>query len=396
MTQQQTDAPPIVFSDTTLRDGEQMPGVALTAEQKVRIAVALAEAGIFSIEAGFPASGPGEVESVRAVAQALPKTMVTALCRAVERDIDAACTAFEGIDRRRCGVSLFIATSTVHREQKLRLSESELIDRVRASVGYARERFGVVAFGAEDASRTEMPYLVEVCRAALQAGATTIGYTDTVGVLAPDQVIENLKTLWTELPELAKAYLAVHFHNDLGMAVANSLAGVRAGAAIVQCTVGGLGERAGNAALEEVALAAHLQRERLGRSVPIKLNELVPLVRLVSEEAGVPLSPTKPVAGANIFATEAGIHQDGLLKNPTTYLPYAPELVGAGSVRLVLGKHSGRAAFFARAKELGAELTNEQAEALMAKVKRMSESRGWQDTEENLRALLKNIDEVNA
>lgn len=380
--------PPVIFGDTTLRDGEQMPGVALRLEQKVTIAKALVASGVFSIEAGFPAVGPAEVAAVRAVAEAVPATMVTALCRTVRRDIDAAAEAFDGIHRKRCGVNLFIATSPVHRRSKLKKNESEVLQAIVDAVAYAKEHFHVVTFGAEDASRTEFPFLCKVFEEALAAGATTIGYPDTLGILLPDQTREIIQRLRQQVAGLDKAYLGVHFHNDLGMAVANTVAAVQAGAAIVQCTVGGLGERAGNAALEAVAVALHLHKDYIHRTVPIRLETLAELTALVARETGVPIACNTPVVGGNVFATEAGIHQDGLLKDPDTYLPYRPELVGVDGIRLVLGKHSGRAAFEERLRRLGLSPSEEQVDAVTAAVKASDD---WTDSEAALRAVARSV-----
>ena len=343
----------VLFSDTTLRDGEQMPGATLEPGEKLEIARALAAAGVHSLDAGFPASSVADVEAIKLIARDVPGVVVTALCRTLAGDLDAAEGALRGRSRVKSGVSLFCGTSPLHREHKLRKSQDEVLTIVREAVRDAADRFAIVSFAAEDASRTEPDFLVECYRVALAAGATTLGVPDTVGVCTPEAAAGLVRLLAENLPGLKHALLAVHFHNDLGLAVANTLAAVAAGADVVQCTVGGIGERAGNASLEEVALALHLCRGQYGRTHGVDLSKLAPLCELVSARTGVPLSPMKPVAGANVWATEAGIHQDGLLKHPDTYLPYRPELVGGPPVHLVLGRHSGKAAVAGRLRDLG-------------------------------------------
>ena len=343
----------VLFSDTTLRDGEQMPGATLEPGEKLEVARALADAGVHSLDAGFPASSEADVEAIRLIARDVPGVVVTALCRTLAGDLDAAEAALEGRSRAKSGVSLFCGTSPLHREHKLRKTQDGVLGIIREAVRDAADRFAIVSFAAEDASRTEPDYLVECYRVALEAGATTLGVPDTVGVCTPESAAGLVRLLADNLPGLKDALLAVHFHNDLGLAVANTLAAVAAGADVVQCTVGGIGERAGNASLEEVALALHLCRDQYGRTHGVRLDRLAPLCGLVSARTGVPLSPMKPVAGANVWATEAGIHQDGLLKHPDTYLPYRPELVGGPPVHLVLGRHSGGAAAAGRLRELG-------------------------------------------
>ena len=350
----------VLFSDTTLRDGEQMPGATLEPEDKLRIALALEAAGVHSLDAGFPASSTADIEAIRMMIGVVTRPVLTALCRTVSGDIDAAEEALEGNPRRKRGVSLFCGTSPLHRKHKLKKDQAEVLGLITDAVAYASGKFDIVAFSPEDASRTEREYLAEVYREAIDAGATTIGFPDTVGVMTPEKVTETIRYLQDNVPNIDRALLAVHFHNDLGLAVANTLAGIAEGANVVQCTVNGIGERAGNASLEEVAMALSLNPEQYGVTARIDTTKLVPLCHLVAELTGIPLSPMKPVAGENIFATEAGIHQDGLLKNPDTYLPYRPEKVGAEGIRLVLGRHSGRRAVAHRLHELGIELSDQQ------------------------------------
>jgi 2-isopropylmalate synthase len=285
--------------------------------------------------------------------------VLTCLCRTVRADVDAAERALDGNPNHKRGVSLFCGTSPLHREHKLHKSKEQILDIIADTVSYAAERFSIVAFSPEDASRTESDYLCECYRRAIDCGATTIGFPDTVGVLTPEKAREFIRRIQDGVPNIDKALLAVHFHNDLGLAVANTLACIAEGANVVQCTVNGIGERAGNASLEEVAMALTLHQDQYGRTAKIDTTKLVPLCRLVSELTGIPLSPMKPVGGANIFATEAGIHQDGLLKNPDTYLPFRPEAVGAEGIRLVLGRHSGKSAVTHQLHRLGIEPTDE-------------------------------------
>jgi 2-isopropylmalate synthase len=380
----QRPLPELIISDTTLRDGEQMPHAALTPEEKLEIAHALAKAGVRSIDAGFPATSDEEIEAVHRIAASVRGPVIMALCRALESDIDAALRAFEGTQLFRCAAGIFLATSPVHREKKLNKTRQQILDLTRSSITYARRRFRLVTFSAEDASRTEPDFLAEVYGAAIEAGANVIAYPDTVGILTPEKARDAVTHLLTKVPGIEKARLAVHFHNDLGMATANTLAAVQAGAHIVQCTVNGIGERAGNAPLEEVALALTLNPEQYGRSINIRTSELTALSRLVAEKTGIPVAPHKAVVGSNIFATEAGIHQDGLLKDFETYLPFAPELIGQQGIRLVLGRHCGRAAIRARYAELGVTLSDGELAAATSILRRLAKS-DWQDPDAALR-----------
>jgi 2-isopropylmalate synthase len=343
----------ILLSDTTLRDGEQMTGASLRPEQKVRVARALADAGINSIEAGFPACGASEVEAIRAIVSEVRGPVIMALCRALSSDIDQAREALEGANPFRCAVNIFLATSPLHREVKLRKSKQEILAMIASAIEYARKSFRFVSFSPEDASRTEVDFLCEVYSAAIGAGANSVSFPDTVGILTPEKTRTFLRRIQDGTPALAKVPLAAHFHDDLGLATANTLAAIEEGARIVQCTVNGLGERAGNASLEEVALTLSLHPDQYKCKHSVKLDRLLQLSRLVSEETGIPVSPNKSVVGSNAFTTEAGIHQDGLLKDPGTYLPFPPELVGAAGHSIVIGKHSGRAAIGLRLKEMG-------------------------------------------
>lgn len=366
------------FSDTTLRDGEQMPGAALTCEQKVKIALALQDAGVSSIDAGFPASGADEVEAVRAVAAALPEMNVSALCRTLRSDIDQAWEALSDARPDKRSVSLFVGASPVHRTSKLHKTVPELIEMARSCIGYARQFFAGVAFSPEDASRTEIDVLCEIYREAIDAGARVIGFPDTVGALRPAQVRAMIREIQDHVPNFGKAMIAVHFHNDLGLATANTLAAIEEGVNIVQGTVNGIGERAGNASLEEFAMLLEMHGAELGVQSRLVLSRVSELSRLVAEETGIAVAVNKAVVGSNIFSTSAGIHQDGLLKDPATYLPFSPESVGGPPVRLLLGKHSGRAAFKLRLSELGFDLEEDELSEVVNRAKSAAK-REWND-----------------
>lgn len=361
----------ILFSDTTLRDGEQMPGATLDPEDKVRIALALEKTGVHSLDAGFPASSAADIEAIQMMVKAVKGPVLTALCRTVTGDIDAADEALAGAALNKRGVSLFCGTSPLHREHKLRKSKSEIIKLVTDTVQYAADKFLVVAFSPEDASRTEPDFLCEVYKEAIAAGATTVGFPDTVGVMSPDKVRDTIHHIQDNVPNIEKALLAVHFHNDLGLAVANTLAGVKAGANVVQCTVNGIGERAGNASLEEVVMALTINADEFHRKMAIDTSQLVPLCNLVAELTGIGMPKHKPVCGENIFATEAGIHQDGLLKNPDTYLPFRPEVVGADGIRLVIGRHSGKRAVLHELERHGVSFPEDLVPALLDAIKEL-------------------------
>ena len=350
----------VLFSDTTLRDGEQMPGATLEPDDKVRIALALEEAGVHSIDAGFPASSESDVEAIRKMARVVKKPVLTALCRSIPADIDIADEALDGLADHKRGVSIFCGASPLHREYKLRKTKAETLKLMLNAICHATERFEVIAFSQEDATRTEPDFLYEVAREAIDAGATTLGFPDTVGIMTPEKSRDFIRGIQDNVPNIDKVLIAVHFHDDLGLAVANSLACLQEGANVVQCTVNGIGERGGNAALEEVAMAVAMHEDQYGKVSKMDTTKLVPLCRLVSELTGIPIAQNKAVCGPNMFATEAGVHQDGILKNPETYQCYLPEKVGAEGIRFVLGRHSGRKAVAHRLGELGIHLTDDR------------------------------------
>lgn len=366
----QKNQPVVRISDTTLRDGTQTPGIVLSPERRTVIARALAEAGIHSIDCGFPAAGPTDFEGVRAVARAVKGPILSVHARTKREDIDAAAEALAGVSPFKRAVTLFIGISRLHREHKHRMGRNEIIDKVTRSIEYAQSAFEIISFGPEDASRTEPDFLHEVYEQAIQAGAMSIGFTDTVGILTPTKAADAIKGIQDSVPSLDDAMLAVHFHNDLGLATANSLACVEAGVNIVQGTINGIGERAGNTPIEEVVVALTLHREQYGRNVGVRPEALARLCELVARETGFQLADNKAVIGRNIFRTETGVHQDGLLKNPDTYLPFRPELIGAGPIELVLGRNSGRNAVRHHLEATGAAPSDEHVEMVLDYIKR--------------------------
>jgi 2-isopropylmalate synthase len=359
----------LYVSDTTLRDGDQMPGVHLSAEGKVEIAHALARAGVNSIELGFPASGPHEVESVQAIARTLRGPSLLALCRTSERDIDAAAEALSPAPAYQRVASLFVGTSDVHLLRKLALSREAVCELVSRTVAYAKSLFRTVSFTAEDASRTDVAYLADVYRSALDAGASVIGFADTVGILTPLGVVRALNDVRHRLGPIKGIAVAVHFHDDLGLATANTLAAVGVGVDIAQCTVNGIGERAGNAALEEVVLALSLHEDEFGRRTTVDTRQLNSLSAVVARLTGVAVQGHKSVVGSGVFTTGAGIHQDGLLKDPSTYLPFAPELVGSEGFKLLVTNKSGRAAVAARLDQMGIALSTTELDRVAREVR---------------------------
>lgn len=347
----------LIIFDTTLRDGEQSPGASMTRDEKVRIAKALERMHVDIIEAGFPVASPGDFESVKAVAEVVRESTVCALARAVDKDIDRAAEAIKPAKRGR--IHTFIATSPIHMQHKLRMTPDEVLERAVAMVKRARGYTDDVEFSAEDAVRSDMDFLCRVFEAAIAAGARTINVPDTVGYSIPHVWGERIKTLIERVPNSDKAVWSTHCHNDLGLAVANSLAAVLNGARQVECTINGLGERAGNASLEEIVMAVRTRRDLFNCDTRLDTTQIVPTSRLVSTITGFAVQPNKAVVGANAFAHESGIHQDGVIKKRETYEIMRAEDVGWTANRMVLGKHSGRNAFKTRLKELGIEFNND-------------------------------------
>ena len=344
----------VLIFDTTLRDGEQSPGCSMTQPEKLRVARALAELGVDVIEAGFPAASRGDWESVNAVAREVQGPIIAGLARCMREDIELAAQALKAAPRHRLHV--FLATSAIHRQYKLNMAQGEILRRAVEAVKIAREYCDDVEFSPEDASRTELDFLAQVVEAAIEAGATTINIPDTVGYTVPDEFGELFRYLRKQVRGIDKITLSVHCHDDLGMAVANSLTAVVAGARQIECTINGIGERAGNCSLEEVVMALATRSAFFNLKTGVQTARLYPTSRLVASITGVVIPRNKAVVGENAFAHEAGIHQHGMLKNRTTYEIMRPEDVGLPRSSLVLGKHSGRHAFRERVRELGFEL----------------------------------------
>jgi 2-isopropylmalate synthase len=361
----------IAIFDTTLRDGEQSPGIALQPAEKVEVATQLERLGVDVIEAGFAASSPGDFEGVRTAAQAVRQATVATLCRTRRDDIDAGAEAVAGARHSRLHV--FIATSPVHMEKKLGLEPQEVLEQAAWAVAYARERADEVEFSCEDATRSDPGFLAEVCGAAVRAGATTINLPDTVGYSLPHEYARLLRTIRRLCRELDRVTLSVHCHDDLGLAVANSLAGIGAGAGQVECTVNGIGERAGNAALEEVVMTLRIRGQSMGASTAVDPGEISRSSRLVERLTGYAVPRNKAIVGANAFAHEAGIHQDGLLKDATTYQIIDPGELGL-EMTLPLGKHSGRHAFARACAAAGVELDGEELAGAFARFNALADN----------------------
>ena len=341
----------LVIFDTTLRDGEQSPGASMTKDEKVRIARALEKLGVDVIEAGFAVSSQGDFDAVQSIANTVKESRICSLSRAVKGDIEAAAQALKGAEAGR--IHTFIATSPIHMKYKLQMEPDQVMDQAIAAVKLARGFIDDVEFSLEDASRTEFDFMCQITEAVINAGASTINLPDTVGYSDPGEYGAMIERLLNTVPNADKAIFSVHCHNDLGLAVANSLAAVKAGARQVECTINGLGERAGNASLEEIVMAIRTRKDIFPVQTDIDTTQIVPISRLVSSVTGFPVQPNKAIVGANAFAHESGIHQDGILKFRETYEIMRAEDVGWSTNKLSLGKLSGRAAFAARLEELG-------------------------------------------
>jgi len=360
----------IKIFDTTLRDGEQSPGIALRPDEKVEIARALEQLGVDVIEAGFAISSPGDFEGVAAVAQASTTATVASLARAAQADIDAAAQALSGAARSR--IHVVIATSALHMERKLGLTPDEVLERIAWSVAYAAERADEVEFSAEDATRSDWAFLAEVCRTAVAAGASVVNLPDTVGYTTPAEYVGMFRELRERCPELDAVELSVHCHDDLGLATANSLAGVTAGVTQIECTVNGIGERAGNTSLEQVVMALRTRSDYYGAVTAVDPALIPATSQLVSELTGYPIAPNTPIVGANAFAHEAGIHQDGMLKDAGTYQIIDPAELGLG-MTLPLGKHSGRHAFVQACTTAGLSIDPGDLDAAFRRFKQLAD-----------------------
>jgi 2-isopropylmalate synthase len=376
----------LVIFDTTLRDGEQSPGASMTKEEKVRVARQLEKMRVDVIEAGFAAASPGDFDAIFSIAQAVKDSTICSLARANENDIRRSGEAIKPAKSGR--IHTFIATSQIHMEKKLRMTPDQVVEQAVKSIAWAREYTDDVEFSAEDAGRSEIDFLCRIFDEVIKAGATTINVPDTVGYNIPSQYAETIRQLIERVPNSDKVVWSVHCHNDLGLAVANSLAAVLAGARQVECTINGLGERAGNAALEEIVMAVRTRSDVFPVVTRIDTTQIVPASKLVSQITGYPVQPNKAVVGANAFAHESGIHQDGVLKHRETYEIMRAQDVGWTQNKLVLGKHSGRNAFKNRLQELGVELASDEAvNAAFARFKELAD-RKHEIFDEDLHALV--------
>lgn len=376
----------IYLFDTTLRDGEQSPGVNLNTQEKVEIALQLEKLGIDRIEAGFPAASPGDLAAVNAVARAVRNATVIGLSRSREPDIDAVREALKGA-QDPC-IHLFLATSPIHRKHKLRMEKEQVLETAEKAIRYAKQYFDKIEFSPEDAGRTELDFLCEVTEMAIRAGATVVNIPDTVGYMTPYEFGNIFKTLKEKVPGIESIQLSAHCHDDLGMATANALAAVLNGADQIEGTINGIGERAGNTALEEVALALETRSAYFEAKTSLNLQEIARTSRLVSKLTGMVVPGNKAIVGANAFAHESGIHQDGMLKEKTTYEIISPETIGLKESKLVMGKHSGRHAFREKLIDLGYEdLTEDQVNAAFGKFKDLAD-RKKTVSDEDIRALL--------
>ncbi len=359
--------------DTTLRDGEQSPGASMVMAEKIEVARALAALGVDVIEAGFPIASAGDFEAVRAIAADITGSSVCALARCNDRDIDRAWEAIQYAQKPR--IHVFLATSAIHREHKLRMTKAQIIERAVAGVRRAKGYCPDIEFSPEDSARTEIDFLCDVVEAAIEAGATTVNIPDTVGYATPLQYAKVIRTLKERVPNIERAIISTHCHDDLGLAVANSLAGCEAGARQVECTINGIGERAGNAALEEVVMALKTRFDYYGLTTGIKTERLYPTSRMLSAVTGLTVQRNKAIVGRNAFAHESGIHQDGMLKERSTYEIMRPEDVGVPQTDLVLGKHSGRHALRDRVSEMGYTLTDEMFENVFNDFKALADKK---------------------
>src|SRR5213079_1633099 len=381
----------LIIFDTTMRDGEQSPGASMTKDEKLRIARALERMKVDVIEAGFPASSNGDFEAVKAIAGLVRESTVAGLCRANDRDVQRGIDALKDA-KGPWRVHTFIATSALHMEKKLRMTPEQVLEQARLSVRFAKKHCPDVEFSPEDGSRSELDFLCRVLEAVIKEGATTINVPDTVGYAVPEQFGEFIKTLREKIPNSDKAVWSVHCHNDLGMAVANSVAAIMNGARQVECTINGLGERSGNASLEEIVMAVHTRKDVFPCTTRIDTTQIVAASKLVSGITGFPVQPNKAIVGANAFSHESGIHQDGVLKHRETYEIMRAEDVGWNANKLVLGKLSGRNAFKNRLGELGIDLGNEDAVNIaFAKFKELADKKG-EVFDEDLHAIVSDED----
>jgi 2-isopropylmalate synthase len=375
----------IYIFDTTLRDGEQTPGVSLNVEEKLEIAKQLSKLNVDVIEAGFPISSPGEFQAVKNIANTIKGPIIAALARAIPQDIDCAWEALKGAESPR--IHTFIATSDIHMEKKLRKTRDEVLEQAVFAVKYAKNYCNDVEFSPEDAVRSDFDFLCKVIEEVIKVGATVINIPDTVGYALPWEFGELIRKIKERVNNIDKVILSVHCHNDLGLAVANSLSAIMNGAQQVECTINGLGERAGNAALEEIVMAIKVRN--LGKDLRINTREIYKTSRLVSSLTGIMIQPNKAIVGDNAFAHESGIHQHGVIQDPSTYEIMSPESIGLSESRIVLGKHSGKHAVEKRLEELGYTLSKEELEEVFKKFKELADKKK-EITDRDLEALVQN------
>ena len=363
----------IIIFDTTLRDGEQSPGYSMNTAEKMHLASQLERLKVDILEAGFPSSSEGDFESVQIIAQKVRNVEIAALARTSKEDIDAAWGAIKEAAHPR--LHIFIATSDIHLQHKLKLNRDQVVTKAVEAVTYAKQFTDNIEFSAEDGSRTDRDFVCRIFEAAISAGATTVNLPDTVGYAIPSEFVDLIAYIKSNTPNIGKAILSVHCHNDLGLATANTLASIGAGARQVEVTVNGIGERAGNTSLEEVVMALHARRNYLNYFTEINTKEIYPSSHLLAMITGIPVQPNKAIVGANAFAHEAGIHQDGVLKHKATYEIMEPATIGLKANRLVMGKHSGRHAFRDRLKILGYDFSKSDIDLLFQKFKELADKR---------------------
>ena len=383
----------VIIFDTTLRDGEQSPGCSMTHDEKLRMARLLDEMGVDVIEAGFPIASKGDFEAVHAIAGEAKNEVIACLCRTVKKDIEATAEAIKPAARQR--IHTFISTSPLHMKYKLQMEPEAVLEKIHECVSFARNFTDDVEWSAEDGSRTEDDFLCRAVETAIKAGATTINIPDTVGYATPEDYAARFRMLIERVPNIDKAVLSAHCHNDLGLAVANSLAAVQAGARQVECTINGIGERAGNAALEEIVMAIRTRPDKLPFSNNVQTMMITKLSKTLSEVTGFSCQPNKAIVGANAFAHESGIHQDGMLKNAQTYEIMTPESVGAEKSELVLGKHSGRHAFRNKLEALGYKLGENALEDAFIRFKNLADAQKKVSDEELIALVAQNAAHMN-
>jgi len=384
----------VIIFDTTLRDGEQSPGCSMNLAEKLRMARQLDRLGIDVIEAGFPIASDGDFEAVQSIAKEIRRPTIAALARATPEDISRAWGAVSDAARPR--IHTFLATSDIHLEHKLRITREEAIQRAREAVGLARSLCEDVEFSPEDATRTDLDFLCAVVEAAIDAGASTINIPDTVGYTTPREFTKIIETIRSTVRGAERATISVHCHNDLGLAVANTIAAIEAGARQVECTINGIGERAGNASLEEIVMALRVRNDVMPFATAVVTSELYPASQLLTELTGVSVQPNKAIVGRNAFAHEAGIHQDGVIKNRLTYEIMTPQSVGVPDSRLVLGKHSGRHALGLRYEQLGYEFSRRDLDRIYKRFTALADEIKVVEDHHLIRIMTEDLEEATA